>query len=502
MLTHDDLRQWRACERRFWLSRQRRAPAPGASPSAQATGELAVVRGPAHDAALRASFPGAVVIDTPGTPAEWAQAVQRSAALLSSDTAHDEGWAILGACLASRDGAQVRIDVVMPGEHGLRLFKLRYATVGDEADVDAVALWTHVASHAGWRVQSVALLLVDIDFVYPGHGCYAGLFREVDLGPVLGSRPVADWLTAMHACERGPQPVPLPVGPQCLHDGGCEFAGECHPGGETEGRSPSDPLASLEVVGRELAAELRDEGHADLRSVPLRRLSNPRHRRAALAIQQRAPVLEPVAAELMRVHSHPRHLLRFDTIGFAVPIWPGTRPYQVLPFQWTCDVETAPGVLERHGFLADAQGDPRRAFAVSLLQVLGERGPVFAYNAGFERNRIRELALHFGDLALALEAVLPRIVDLFQLARGLYYHPAMRGSWSFKAICRAVAPDLQADRFEWSGEPSAQAAFAHSLQRGLDAETVARLRAALQAHGRQQAEVLRRIVALFDNAPT
>lgn len=474
LLNHDDLRRWRACTRRFWLHRRLDPGAAAASAKGDARAEVdsdvsaeaAVIHGPGIDAALRASFPGANVIVAPTTPAEWTPAMRRTLDCLGSARVAPEGWAILGACLTSEDRAQVRIDVLSCGERGLRLFKVRYATVGDEADVDAVALWTHVAARCGLRVQSVGLLLVDTDFIYPGHGCYAGLFREVDLAPVLGSRPVAAWLAAMRDCARGTQP-PASPGLHCTQSGGCEFVHDCQAWAQTASALAPEPQASQKMVVR--------------------------------AIQQGTPVLEPEVAALMHALPYPRHSLRFDTIGFAVPVWAGTRPYQVLPFQWTCDVQSAAGDCARHGFLADADGDPRRAFAQTLLQALGGNGPVFAYNAGFERNRIRELAQHFDDLAPALEAVLPRIVDLFQLARTHYYHPAMAGSWSFKSISRAVAPDLPVD-MDGADSPSAQATFARSLQRGLDAQTRQQLRAALQTHGQRQTEVLRRMAALFEAA--
>jgi hypothetical protein len=186
--------------------------------------------------------------------------------------------------------------------------------------------------------------------------------------------------------------------------------------------------------------------------------------------------------------------------GAGRSLWPGTRPYQSLPFQWTCDVQGPAGSLVRHGFLAGTEGDPRRAFALTLLQVLGSTGAVLAYNAGFERNRIRELAQQFDDLAPALDAVLARIVDLFQIARAHYYHPAMAGSWSFKSVSRAVAPGVMVDRLQGADEPSVQAAFAHSLKPGLDSAARQRLRAALQAHGQRETEVLRRMAALFEGA--
>jgi hypothetical protein len=243
----------------------------------------------------------------------------------------------------------------------------------------------------------------------------------------------------------------------------------------------------------------------DLHSVAPASFQNARHRRAVRAIQQGAPVLEPEAVALMQALPYPRHYLRFDTVGFAVPIWPGTRPYQVLPFQWSCDVQGADGQRLHHSFLADAQGgDPRRAFANTLLQVLGDSGAVLAYNAGFEGNRIRDLALQFDDLAPALEAVLPRIVDLFQIARAHYYQPVMAGSWSFKSISRALAPDVAlgidngVDGSDGVAESSAQATFSRSLQRGVPDTSRQQLRVTLLAHGQRQTEVLCRLAALLE----
>ncbi|MDR3369506.1 DUF2779 domain-containing protein [Rhodoferax sp.] len=503
LLNHDDLRRWRACSRRFWLYR-RRDPAADSTdrkaPAADASAEAAVVHGPDADAALRASFPLADTIARPKTQAEWVQAMHHTLTCLDVEHMLVEGWAILGACLTSEDRAQVRIDVLTRGTRGLCLYKVRYATVGEDSDVDDVALWTHVAARCGLRIQSVGLLLVNTDFIYPGHGCYAGVFREVDLAPVLGSRPVAAWLTAMRDCARGSEPPATP-GEHCTQGGGCEFAHSCQARTLPKRALLADPQASLEVVGRELAAELRVAGHVDLRSAAPASFENARHRRAVRAIQQGAPVLEPEAAALIQALPYPRHYLRFDTIGFAVPIWSGTRPYQVMPFQWTCDVQAADGQWQHHHFLADAQGgDPRRTFASTLLLALGSSGAVLAYNAGFEGNRIRELARQFDDLAPVLEAVLPRIVDLFQLARAHYYHPVMAGSWSFKSISRAVAPDLALgmEDPDGAGESSAQAAFSRSLQRGLDEATRQQLRAALHAHGQRETEVLCRLVMVLE----
>lgn len=486
VLSADNLASWRACTRRFWLDRH----IPHAT-------NLAL---PVPEPALRASYPQALTVPSPTDDASWAEAIARTEAALAdgwlAGTDPDAGRAILGACLQSNEGVRVRLDVLAAGPYGLKVFKVRLATVGHDADVDEVALWVHVAARAGLRVQSAGLLLIDTDFVYPGLNCYAGLFREVELMPVLGSRPVPSWLVAMHAADRGPEPA-VPEDPPCHQPHACAHLSDC---GMPPATAHIEAPDSLEIVGRELAAELREAGHHSVQTVSLDDLPDERRRRAVRAVQLGHPVLEPAAAEEVRQLDHPRHYLRIDTIGFARPIWPGTSPYQVLPFQWSCDIEQAPGRIVHHAFLATEQGDPRRAFASTLLMALGDRGPVIAYNAGFERNRLRELAMNFPDLAPALEALGTRIVDLFQLARAHYYHPQMCGSWSFKSFVRAIAPEVDADHFAWEGHSEAQEAFAWSLEAPRSQYQLDSLRVALLAYGQRQTTALRLAVQCFAEA--
>jgi hypothetical protein len=500
--SEDDLRRWRACVRRYWLHRH--APAPAEHAPAE-PGADRMVDGPGASQALRASYPGLITLQAPTTDAEWQAAIDLTERLLVDIGSQDEAWGVAGACVASDEGVRVRIDLLTRGAQGFRLFRVCHATAGTEADIDTVALWLHVMARNALRVQGAGLMLIDTSFVYPGHGCYAGLYREVDLAPVLGTRPVGEWIVAMRQCERGALPaVPLgaPCGTHAGSGGLCEQIEQC--GLPAVEPTLADAATSLDIVGRELATELRAEGYVDLRNVPLHRLTVARHRRAARAVKHGEPVLDPGAAAALSTLPGPRRWLRFETIGFAVPPWTGTQPYQSLPFQWSCDLETTDGPVLHAGFLAGPEGDPRRAFAASLLEALGSEGPVFAYNAGFERNRIRELGQRFDDLGPVLQALLPRIVDLFALLRDHYYHPAMSGSWALRSVFKAVAPEVGAHDFEVSYQGrslhSPLQAYAASLERGRPAEDSDRLREALRAHGRRHCAALRRITAVLEAA--
>jgi len=83
-----------------------------------------------------------------------------------------------------------------------------------------------------------------------------------------------------------------------------------------------------------------------------------------------------------------------------------------------------------------------RAFAESLIATLGSKGPILVYSH-YEKRILNELATAYPDLAHALQALVARLVDLQPITRQHYYHPAMKGSWSIKAVLPTVAPDLE-----------------------------------------------------------
>ena len=82
-----------------------------------------------------------------------------------------------------------------------------------------------------------------------------------------------------------------------------------------------------------------------------------------------------------------------------------------------------------------------RRLAESLLATLGSTGPILVYTP-YERRVLKDLAARYPDLAGRLGALDERIVDLHPPTRAHYYHPAMQGSWSIKAVLPTVAPDL------------------------------------------------------------
>ena len=75
----------------------------------------------------------------------------------------------------------------------------------------------------------------------------------------------------------------------------------------------------------------------------------------------------------------PIHFLDFETLAYAVPCFDGMRPYQAMPFQFSCHVLHRNGRLGHREYLHEDESDPRPRRA--LVKHVGMTGSVVAYNA-------------------------------------------------------------------------------------------------------------------------
>ncbi len=103
------------------------------------------------------------------------------------------------------------------------------------------------------------------------------------------------------------------------------------------------------------------------------------------------------------------------------------------------------------------------SFVETLLQAAGTTGAVVVWNQAFEATRIRELAEMFPPHAKALNNIIDRMVDLLPIYREHYYHPAMMGSWSIKAVLPTIAPDLDYSNLEVGDGGAAQEAYLRAI---------------------------------------
>lgn len=332
----------------------------------------------------------------------------------------------------------VRVDLLLPSARGWALVEVKSSTGVKDYHLEDAAIQTWVAKNAGIEISSTSVQVIDSQWTYPGKLQYAGLFKQLQVDEAIASHidNVASWVEDAKDVAAGNEPQ-QEMGPHCDSPFSCGFKAHCSVG-LAQAEYPVAWLPNLHWTKRVL---LEDQQITDLREVEPELLSETQ-RRVQFATQTgdvfRSSLSDSEKAMLAGV----RYYIDFETIAFAVPIWAGTRPYEKIPFQWSCHIEQLDGTLEHHMFLDISGNNPERDFAKSLIAVVGTTGPVIVYHQSFESGVVARLAAKFPELASRLLAINERMVDLLPLTRTHYYHPDMQGSWSIKNVLPTIRPDL------------------------------------------------------------
>ena len=348
------------------------------------------------------------------------------------------------------DGALAYADVMLPERAeslaAWKMIEIKSSTHIKDYHRDDIAIQAHIAIRSGIQLTAVSLAHIDNTFVYPGKEDYRGLLKENDLTQETFSRAdeVRKWIAEAHAVADLPEEPQFATGSHCSNPFPCGFSAYCN----REKVWPEYPLGSLPRFSGTKKTLMETMGIDDLRHVPDEYL-NATQARVKAHTQSNTVFFDAAgAAADLAPYGFPAYFLDFETTQFAIPIWPGTRPYAQIPFQFSLHVLTEDGTLAHHSFLDLSGNDPTYSFGRALDKLCGKAGPIYVYNAAFEKRILRETASRFPQFAEIFAAISSRIVDLLPIAKARYYHPSQQGSWSLKAVLPAAIPDLSYEQLE------------------------------------------------------
>lgn len=375
----------------------------------------------------------------------FAVALEQSRELLSSSS-----QPIFEAGFAANGGlafADVMLPAKRAGKRVWRMVEVKSSTSVKNYHRDDTAFQAYIAKGAGVPLASIALAYIDKDWEYPGGGDYCGLLVEEDLTAEAFSREdeVKAWIADAQKIAAKRKEPDWATGEHCREPYACGFFDYCR-SQEPQAEFPVNWLPRIQA--KALKAHLVDSSAIEMRDVPDELLNEQQFRVKTHTLAGSVYFDRAGAAADLKACSLPAYFIDFETIQFAVPRWKGTRPYAQIPFQFSVHRLARTGRLDADGFLDLSGNDPSRKFAKALIATCGERGPIFVYNAAFEKTRIAELSGRFKGLARELHAINGRIVDLLPIAEARYYHPSQQGSWSIKKVLPAIAPDLRYDALD------------------------------------------------------
>jgi len=373
----------------------------------------------------------------PGTLVEYDHGM--SAALKETDRLiADPSVQVIHEATFCHDGLLVRVDLLERAvDGGWIMTEVKGATSVKPYYIPDAAVQSWVLQGCGLQLNAIRLMHVNNQFVYQGDGNYNGLLAAEDVSKQVNAliKSIPKKKSTFVAMLNGNEPA-IEMGGQCSDPYACEFCPYCSPDDP-----PEYPVAILPNLREPEKSEFISK-YEDVRDIPEEELSNPNHLRVWRASRSGKEEVDIAEAAILKDLPWPRYYLDFETIGLAVPRWKGVRPYVQVPFQWSCHIHYEDGRMEHAKFLDVSGNDPRKACAEGLVKHIGDTGVLIAYNAGFEKRVIRELAEMYPDLSESLLKMNERFVDLLPITRAAYYHPSQMGSWSIKAVLPALVPEL------------------------------------------------------------
>ena len=278
------------------------------------------------------------------------------------------------------DGVLIRADVLIRNEAGqIRLIEVKASTKVKDYHLQDCAIQLWVLEQLNYDVVRVELAHINNQFVYPGDGDYDGLFTYANVTADTRTlqSTVPQLVAEMREVLDGPEPQ-VPMGRHCTHPFDCSFVSYCDL--QENGSSSEVPITWL-PGGRTLHTQLREDGYKDIRDIPAGYLTHRAAewcRRVTVAGEAE---LNPAATGDFAAFGWPRYYFDFETMAPAVPVFAGMRPYNAQAFQWSCHMELENGLMDHREFLADGDKAPMRSCAESLIDALGNFGPIFVYTS-------------------------------------------------------------------------------------------------------------------------
>jgi len=435
------------CHKLLWLDEHEPDPSP---PNDEAL--FRMNEGTAVGERARAAMGPGVLIKSPD--------FAREQKLAETQRALDARAALIYEATFSAGGAVVRTDILRRTDDGFDLIEVKSSTSVREEQLAEVAMQLWVLRAAGLSVPRAFVMHLNSECRYPD---LSNLFvtKDVtaDVEPLLADVPRE--LAAQRAMLAGPVPE-IPFGPYCKRPEKCARFGECW------GALPEHHVHTLyriqwKSVEKNLAAgretiDQMDEGMTTM----------PPAKRQIRSVRARERIIEDGLGAALDTLRAPVAWLDFETVGLAVPAWPGCAPFTQVPVQFSVHW-TGRSDDRTRAYLATAGGDPRPALAAELVRACEGAETIVAYYASFERGCIEQLAEAVPEHAAALRRINERLVDLLPIVRDHVYDLAFHGSFSLKKVLPALVPSLSYDDLEVKEGGSAMALLAQLL---LDPERI------------------------------
>ena len=333
-------------------------------------------------------------------------------------------------------GVYCRLDILSPnGKVKWDIIEVKSTTRVKREHLDDVAFQLYVCTLNRLDIGRCFLAHLNPEYVRRGEICPDELFLAEDITEEITSSTyrIDERIEEMRDIASSDNCPDGEIGHKCNEPYECPLISECW------AHLPRNHVMTL-YRGKQLGESLIKKGIFRIADIDGVMLNNKQAIQHACILSNEVFLDKESMSHFLKCLKYPLYFMDFETINPAIPLFDRTSPYQHIPFQFSVHQVTEEGASPNHfSFLADVTGDPRPSFMAELIDSIGPKGSIIAYNAAFEQNILKECAQvmpWYGDW---IENSCSRLVDLMSPFRDfLYYHPDQHGSISLKQVMPAL----------------------------------------------------------------
>lgn len=383
-----------------------------------------------HEVGLLAQshYPGGFLVDAPYDKTDLA--------IAQTEKAISDGALSIFEATFIHDDVLVKVDILNRKtiKSSWEIIEVKSSTEVKEVHAIDAAVQLWVCRGAGLKVKSVAIRTINNQCLYPD---LKNLFNTTDItNEVEATQKNLPKLIKSFKSVLSSKKVPnRGIGPHCDDPYSCGFKSHCW----RAHKIPEISVFDIPRLSSDKKWDFFNKGVVDLSDLDPDEFNQTQKRMINCSVGKSRFIDKPAIRKELQKWSYPLSFLDFETIGFAIPRYQGQRPYQQLPFQFSCHLKTSPtSKLEHREFLNLTNKDPREDLAKALVSAIPSKGNVVAYNMGFENGVIKALAEQFPKLKTDLLDISERLVDPLPIFRAHVYDPQFKGSFSIKEVAPAI----------------------------------------------------------------
>lgn len=330
------------------------------------------------------------------------------------------------------------VDILRSQDGGYAIYEVKSST-GKELEkyYDDIAYQKYVLEKCGINVTGTYLIYVNSDYVLDGALDIHQYFVIKDVAEDISGayNSVESNLPLAHQTIECFEEPCSEMGEYCKN---CPFLNRCS-------KNDASRASVFDLYNMRFGKKIKlfKEGMVYFEDIKDDKLTNVQKTQIECTLEDKEYIDTQGIKSFLRQLSYPLYFLDFETMQPAIPEFQGTHPYQQIPFQYSLHyIEEEGGELHHKEFLGISGEDPERALAEQLCNDIPMNVCTTAYNKKFECSRLKEMADRFPDLSEHLLNIMDHIIDLLDpFQAGMYYLPAMGGSFSIKKVLPALFPD-------------------------------------------------------------